>query len=93
MVSDEELMQIARKRAKDKAGFYIHFACYLVVNIGLLVTWTVYFKVTDLMGLLSIVSGTVFGWGIGIVAHFVSVFAGTNEQQVQKEFKKLKNQQ
>jgi hypothetical protein len=53
----------------------------------------VYFKVTDLMGLLSIVSGTVFGWGIGVVAHFVSVFAGGNEQQVQKEYKKLKNQQ
>jgi hypothetical protein len=36
--------------------------------------------------------GSLFGWGIGIVAHFVSVFAGANEQRVQKEFKKLKNQ-
>ena len=76
MVSDEELKKDARKRSRAKMGFYIHFACYLVVNIALLLTWIVYFKVTDLMGLLPIVSGTLFGWGIGIVAHFVSVFTG-----------------
>jgi hypothetical protein len=52
----------------------------------------IFFKVTDIMELFPIVSGTVFGWGIGIAAHFVSVFGGTNEQRVQKEFKKLKGQ-
>lgn len=92
MATDEELMEIARKQAKDKAGFYIHFACYLVVNIAMIITWIVFFKVTDITSLFPIVSGTVFGWGIGIVAHFISVFAGTNEKRVQKEFKKLKNQ-
>jgi len=92
MVSDEELMQIARKQAKDKAGFYIHFACYLIVNIGMFITWIVFFKVTDITDLFPIVSGTLFGWGIGIVAHYISVFAGSNEQRVQKEFKKLKGQ-
>ncbi len=93
MVTDEELMQIARKKAKDKAGFYIHFACYLIVNISLILTWTVYYKETNIMSLIAIVGGTVFGWGIGIVAHYFSVFVGENEKRVQKEFKKLKNQQ
>jgi hypothetical protein len=36
--------------------------------------------------------GPLFGWGIGIVAHFVSVYAGANPQNIQKEFKKLKEQ-
>jgi hypothetical protein len=36
--------------------------------------------------------GPLFGWGIGIVAHFVSVFAGASESRVQKEYQKLKNQ-
>jgi len=92
MATDEELMEIARKQAKDKAGFYVHLACYLIVNIGMFITWIFFFKVTDIMELFPIVSGTVFGWGIGIAAHFVSVFGGTNEQRVQKEFKKLKGQ-
>ena len=92
MVSDEELMLIARKKAKDKAGFYIHLACYIIVNIAVIIIWTMYYKVTDVMGLIAIVSGTVFGWGIGIVAHYFSVFVGENEKRVQKEFKKLKNQ-
>ena len=92
MATDEELMQIARKQAKDKAGFYVHFACYVVVNIGLLIMWTVFYKVPELTGLFAIMSGSLFGWGIGIVAHFVSVFAGPSEKRVQKEFQKLKGQ-
>jgi len=41
MVSDEELIQITRKQVKDKAGFYIHFACFVVVNIVLFIFfWT-----------------------------------------------------
>lgn len=44
------------------------------------------------MGLVSIVSSTIIGWSIGIVTHFVSVFTGANEQQEQKECKKMINQ-
>ena len=76
MASDEEVLEITRKQAKARLGFYIHFACYLVVNIALIITWIVYYKVTDVMGLLAIVGGTLFGWGIGIIANFVSVFTG-----------------
>ena len=92
MPTDEELMEIARKQAKDKAGFYVHFGCYVVVNVGLFIMWTVFFKITDITGLFPIVFGPLFGLGIGIVAHFISVFAGVSEQRVQKEFKKLKEQ-
>jgi len=90
MVTDEELMHIARKQAKDKAGFYIHFSCYVVVNIGLFVLfWTI---AHPGVSIIVIMFGTLFGWGVGIVAHFMSVFGGPSEAKVQKEFQKLKNQ-
>ena len=76
MVTDEEGKQNAQKRSRAKLWFYINFACYLIVNIALITIWVVYYKVTDVMGLLAIVGGTLFGWGIGIVAHYISVFTG-----------------
>ena len=33
---------------------------------------------TDLSGLIAIISGTLFGWSIGIVAHFIGVFFGSS---------------
>jgi hypothetical protein len=88
MISDEELMKIARKQAKDKAGFYVHIACYVIVNIGLFI----FFWSNAPASIFSIMFGSLFGWGIGIVAHFVSVYAGASPQNVQKEYKKLKEQ-
>jgi len=76
MATNEEEKQKARKRSRAKLWFYINFACYLISNITLLTVWIVYYKVTDVMGLLAIVGGTLFGWGIGIVAHYISVFTG-----------------
>jgi|MudIll2142460700_1097286.scaffolds.fasta_scaffold384976_2 hypothetical protein len=88
MISDEELMKIARKQAKDKAGFYVHFACYVMVNIGLFI----FFWNQNPELIIPIMFGPLFGWGIGIIAHFVSIYAGASPQNIQKEFKKLKEQ-
>lgn len=76
MASNEDVSERVKKQTKGKIGFYINLTCYLVVNIALILTWTLYYKVTDIMGLLAIVGGTLFGWGIGIVAHYISVFSG-----------------
>jgi hypothetical protein len=88
METDEQLMRRAERRVKDKAGFYIHFACYLVVNIGLFI----FFRsiVQDNTNLIPILFGPLFGWGIGIVAHFAAVFLGPTDAAIQKEYKKLK---
>lgn len=32
MASDEELMRLARKRAEDKIGPYVHFSIYVGIN-------------------------------------------------------------
>jgi flagellar biosynthesis protein FliR len=77
MDKDEELMKKTTKKAKVKTWFYFHFACYLIVNIGLTAYW---WGKTDLSGYIAIMSGTLFGWGIGIVAHFIGAFFGSSDK-------------
>ncbi|MDH7517558.1 MAG: 2TM domain-containing protein [Candidatus Thermoplasmatota archaeon] len=91
MTDDKELMEIARKRVKDKAGFYVHFACYIMVNLSLFIFYRSI--ISENVNLIPILFGPLFGWGVGVVAHFISVFAGETEEKVQKEYKKLKEQQ
>lgn len=58
----------AIKRVKELKDFYVHLVIYLVVNTGLV--------------LIDLVQGdglqwaqwVIIGWGIGVVAHAVSVF-------------------
>lgn len=90
MTNDQELMEIARKRVKDKTGFYIHFACYVMVNIALMALWWSTGVFDDGTNVVALLFGPLFGWGVGIVAHFIAVFAGETEEKVQKEYQKLK---
>ena len=64
----DERYERARQRVEALRGFYMHLAVFVVVNAGLFV--------------LDILSsgGTwffwpLFGWGIGLAVHAVSVFA------------------
>ncbi len=87
MTSDEELMNIARKRAEDKVGFAIHLSIYAVINGLFILGWWF--------------SGAGFPWfifpmgfwGIGLVGHFIGVFVGTgmSDRMAQKEYQKLKH--
>jgi hypothetical protein len=77
MDKDEELMKKATKKVKNKTWFYFHFACYLIANIGLTAFW---WGKTDLSGYVAIMSGSLFGWGVGIVAHFMGVFFGSSDK-------------
>ncbi len=78
----DDQRQRAIRRIQAKRGFWRHFAIYLAVNAMLVVTWA--------MG-----SGGYFwpvwpmlGWGIGVVAHAVSVYVGPQkitEAQIERE--------
>lgn len=58
----------ARERVKEEKGFYGHFFVYIVVNLAL--------------AILNLVTSPdeiwfywpMIGWGIGLAAHFLSVF-------------------
>ena len=58
----------ATKRVKDVRDFWVHLAMYVVVNGGLVII--------DLVqgGGLQWAQWVIFGWGIGLAAHAVSVF-------------------
>ena len=92
MSSDAELRAKAEKIAKEKAGFYVHFAVYLAVNAFFVVLWLVSSGGELTFPWFIIMTA---GWGIGIVAHFVAVFAGLAKEDAmaQREYERLKRQQ
>lgn len=72
MMSEVAMSEAARKRAREKTWFWVHLGIYIAVNAGLFVQWWV---ITGGSGFPWVLS-TTLGWGVGIVAHFLSVFAG-----------------
>lgn len=87
MASEEELRKKARRQAKEKVDFFMHFGVYLAVNAFLIAIWWA--------------SGggfpwfifPLFGWGIGIVAHFIGAYTDNSiflERMTEKELQKLK---
>jgi hypothetical protein len=90
-LSDQEIDQLARRRAGAKMGWYIHAIVYLLVNALIFSLsryafgqrpWSVF---------------PVLGWGVGLVLHGVSVFllgAGSpwRERMVQRERERLQRE-
>lgn len=63
----------AQKRIKDIKGFYVHLAVYIFVNIAIFILATR--GEGFIYGLTNISNySTIFFWGIGLVAHWASVF-------------------
>jgi hypothetical protein len=91
MSSDGELRRKARKRAEEKAGFYTHFGVYVMVNLFLIVIWWF----TGGPGTFPWFIFPLFGWGIGLVAHFIGTWKSTSfiEKMAEDEYKKLKKQE
>jgi hypothetical protein len=84
----EEQRERAIRRIRAKRGFWVHFAVYLAVNALLVAIWamtsTAYFWPVWPM----------LGWGIGVVAHAVSVYVGPSEiseAQIDRELGRLES--
>lgn len=63
----------AQKRVKDIKGFYIHLVVYLFVNTALIVANTNIIRIGN-NGLELSNFYTPLFWGVGLAAHWVSVF-------------------
>jgi uncharacterized protein (DUF486 family) len=91
LVSDEELKSKARQKAEKKLGFYIHLSVYVCVNILLVFVWyfTSYPK-----GIFPWFVLVIIFWGVGLVAHWISVFAHTGylDKATEQENRKLKGE-
>ncbi len=73
LTADEIKYQQALKRVKRIKGFYTHLIVYVVINSGLLVAKYSNMDVADNFWRWQTFN-TVFFWGIGLVAHGMSVF-------------------
>ncbi|WP_339609966.1 2TM domain-containing protein [uncultured Planktosalinus sp.] len=70
---DEELYKMAQKKIKEIKGFYVHLIVYILVNIFIFVVNTNILSTKSIhieFGHLSL----PFFWGIGLFAHWASVF-------------------
>jgi hypothetical protein len=88
-MTEEEMRRKAERRANAKLGFRIHLVVYVIVNLGLaalnLATTPHYLWVFWPAG----------GWGIGLLAHGMSVYgAGSNlqERMIADELERLRAQ-
>ncbi len=85
------------KQAKARVGFRMHLRSYLIVNVGLWLLWAVInFTARESHDgtLYPWPIWTTLGWGIGLAAHYFSVFYGSSEKSmIESEYEKLKNRQ
>ena len=89
-MSEQEIYQQARKRVEEKKGFFIHFAVYIIVNIGLVLIWAF-----PAGGGYPWFFWPLGGWGIGILFHFLGVFvfsrpSSWEKREIEKEVERLK---
>lgn len=75
IISDPEQLKFerAKKRVKTIAGFYRHFAIYIIVNLFLIATNYFNLDPGEKFWEFSTFS-TAFFWGIGLLFHALSVF-------------------
>ncbi len=98
MDEDQLLRDRAYRIAEEKAGFYIHLAAFLLVNVGLWALW--FFTSRDSFPWPIFITGFWgFGHGklslevkIGQLMHGVGAFLGDGytESLAEKEYEKLK---
>lgn len=83
---EAELRRRAIKRIEDKRGLTAHILAYVMVNMLLVVTWSMtgagfFWPVFPLLG-----------WGIGLAFHVWDYYwPGPGEQQIEAEMERLRN--
>lgn len=79
----------AQQRVKDIKGFYIHLVVYLFINVAILVVHS-HFNQPDSYGLKLSNFYTPILWGLGLAAHWASVFGPGKILGEKWEEKKIK---
>jgi hypothetical protein len=90
-LTEPELQRRAQRRVKQKMGFYIHAAVYVLVNLGLA-------AIDVANGGASWHLWPLVGWGVGLAIHGFVTFASLNgdnlrERMLQDEVERLRRRQ
>lgn len=88
----ETRRELALKRLKAKHDFRIHLAIYLAVNVLLVAIWLLTGWGQPLPQGFFWPIFVIVGWGIGVVAHWYTVYhaSGYSEDQIQREMQNLR---
>ena len=86
---DEQLWQIAKKRAQFKR----HFFTYAVINIFLYAIWYFTDGPSDEAHGLPWPAWVTLGWGIGIAFSYYEAYHSYKDSGVEREYDKLKREQ
>ena len=81
----EDQRQWAIKRVRAKRAFWVHLSVYMLVNAFLVFVWAV------TSGAYFWPMWPMFGWGIGVAAHAVSVFLApmeVSEERIDRELER-----
>lgn len=91
-MNEDELKRRAEKIAADKIGFQVHLGIYVAVNLFLAAIW--YFTTNPYGSVFPWFIFPLFGWGIGIVGHFLAVYRGEAHlaDRTEREYQRLKRQ-
>ena len=90
-MTEEQILELAKKRVKDKKDFYGHLIVYAMVNIILVFIWVV----TNFGGYPWFI-WCLGPWGVGVFFHFISVFVFDGKSDIgaiEKEVEKIKKEQ
>ncbi len=71
--TEDSSYKAAQKKVKDIKGFYIHLLVYIFINAAILISQIIGKNVRVELGNISNYF-TLFFWGIGLLAHWASVF-------------------
>jgi hypothetical protein len=91
-LTDDELRKRAEVRVKAREDFRIHFLVYVLVNLLLWAIW--YVTARDDGGIPWPLFASL-GWGIGLVAHWWTVYGIDDvrrEAEIQKEIRRLRGE-
>ena len=90
-MSEEQIYELAKKRVEEKRGFFTHLAVYILVNIMLVLIW----RFANGGGFPWFIF-PLGGWGIGLIIHFLNVFAfgGKSDRgAIEKEAARIRREQ
>ncbi|MEL1243183.1 2TM domain-containing protein [Flavobacterium sp. DGU11] len=71
---EQKRLEKARKKVEDIKGFYKHLAAYVLVNIFLLVMQAINLEPGETFWTWGTFI-TALSWGVGLLAHWLSVFS------------------
>jgi hypothetical protein len=89
-MTDEQILELAKKRVKDKKDFYAHLTAWVIVNIFLIIVWAM----TNWGGYPWFI-WSLGPWGVGLLFHFLFVFVFEGKSDIgaiEKEVEKIKKE-